>query len=306
MRPYFGDGDQFQMGFHFPLMPRLYMALRKADRSPLEWILERTPPIPANCQWCIFLRNHDELTLEMVTEDERQWMWEQYAPDPRMRLNLGIRRRLAPLLDNDRRRIELLNSLLFSLPGSPILYYGDEIGMGDNIWLFDRNGVRTPMQWSAGPNAGFSSAPAEKLYAPVIDTPPFTPQQVNLEQQQADPGSLWNTLRRMIAVRKAHPGFVGGALEWLELEQKAVAGFWRVGNGERLLALHNLSEQPQTLSVPLPEGFGRAEDLLQQPGLKQPKLQQPGLPPGETPSGAGDLLTLTLAPYAYRWLRMAP
>ena len=147
VRPYFGDGDEFQMGFHFPVMPRIYMALRKGDRRALEWILERTPPIPEDCQWCTFLRNHDELTLEMVTEEERQWMWQEYAPEPRMRLNLGIRRRLAPLLDNDRRKIELANSLLFTLPGSPVIYYGDEIGMGDNIWLPDRNGVRTPMQW---------------------------------------------------------------------------------------------------------------------------------------------------------------
>ncbi len=173
VRPYFGDGDEFQMGFHFPVMPRIYQALRLGDRQSLQWILERTPAIPGNCQWCIFLRNHDELTLEMVTPEEREWMWQEYAPDPRMRLNLGIRRRLAPLLDNDRRKIELANSLLFSLPGSPIIYYGDEIGMGDNIWLHDRNGVRTPMQWQAGPNAGFSSADAAALYAPLIQGEPF-------------------------------------------------------------------------------------------------------------------------------------
>ncbi len=155
VRPYFGDGDEFHMGFHFPLMPRIYMALRKGSASPLAWILERTPPIPENCQWCTFLRNHDELTLEMVTEEERQWMWQEYAPEPRMRLNLGIRRRLAPLLDNDRRKIELAYSLLFTLPGSPIVYYGDEIGMGDNIWLPDRNGVRTPMQWEQGSQRRF-------------------------------------------------------------------------------------------------------------------------------------------------------
>ena len=156
VRPYFGDGDEFHMGFHFPIMPRIYMALKKGRYEDMAEIMRRTPPIPENCQWCTFLRNHDELTLEMVTPEERQWMWEQYAPEPRMKLNLGIRRRLAPLLDNDRRKIELANSLLFTLPGSPIIYYGDEIGMGDNLDLFDRNGVRTPMQWDDSPNAGFS------------------------------------------------------------------------------------------------------------------------------------------------------
>jgi maltose alpha-D-glucosyltransferase / alpha-amylase len=155
VRPYFGDSDEFHMGFHFPVMPRIYMSIRPGQRYPLVWILDRTPPIPEDCQWCTFLRNHDELTLEMVTEEERQWMWHEYAPEERMRLNLGIRRRLAPLLDNDRRKIELANSLLFTMPGSPIIYYGDEIGMGDNIWLEDRNGVRTPMQWDSSPNAGF-------------------------------------------------------------------------------------------------------------------------------------------------------
>ncbi|MBE0696959.1 MAG: maltose alpha-D-glucosyltransferase, partial [Anaerolineaceae bacterium] len=163
--PYFGDNDEFQMGFHFPIMPRIYMSLRKGERTPLVWIMSRTPQISKFNQWCIFLRNHDELTLEMVTPEERDWMWNEYAPDPRMRLNLGIRRRLAPLLDNDRRKIALANSLLFTMPGTPIIYYGDEIGMGDNIWLFDRNGVRTPMQWTAGPAAGFSGAAAEKFYS---------------------------------------------------------------------------------------------------------------------------------------------
>jgi maltose alpha-D-glucosyltransferase/alpha-amylase len=165
VRKYFGDGDEFHMGFHFPLMPRIFMALQKGDATPIVRILEQTPAIPDNTQWCTFLRNHDELTLEMVTEEERQWMWEQYAPDPRMRLNLGIRRRLAPLLDNDRQKIELAYSLLFTLPGSPVIYYGDEIGMGDNIWLDDRNGVRTPLQWNSERNAGFSSAQPDKLYA---------------------------------------------------------------------------------------------------------------------------------------------
>jgi maltose alpha-D-glucosyltransferase/alpha-amylase len=193
VRPYFGDGDEFHMGFHFPIMPRLYMGLKKGSAEDMREILRRTPSIPDNCQWCTFLRNHDELTLEMVTEEERQWMWEQYAPEPRMRLNLGIRRRLAPLLDNDQRKIRLAHSLLFTLPGSPILYYGDEIGMGDNIWLEDRNGVRTPMQWEAGATAGFSEAPIDFFYAPVINDDVYGPARVNVKAQQASPDSLLNT-----------------------------------------------------------------------------------------------------------------
>src|SRR5512138_948426 len=198
VRPYFGDGDEFQMGFHFPIMPRIYMALKKGRADDMHEILKRTPQIPPTCQWCIFLRNHDELTLEMVTEEERQWMWRQYAPDPRMKLNLGIRRRLAPLLDNDQHKIELAHSLLLTLPGSPILYYGDEIGMGDNIWLFDRNGVRTPMQWNTGSNAGFSDAASESLFAPVIDDEVFGAAHVNVEAQRQDPESLWSVIRQMI------------------------------------------------------------------------------------------------------------
>jgi maltose alpha-D-glucosyltransferase/alpha-amylase len=164
VRAYFGNGDEFHMGFHFPVMPRIFMALGKGKKTPLVWIMDRTPDIPENSQWCTFLRNHDELTLEMVTEEERQWMWDHYAPAARMRLNLGIRRRLAPLLGNDRRKIEMANSILFTLPGSPIIYYGDEIGMGDNVWLPDRDGVRTPMQWDSSPNAGFSDSLAIDLY----------------------------------------------------------------------------------------------------------------------------------------------
>jgi maltose alpha-D-glucosyltransferase / alpha-amylase len=180
VRPYFGDNDEFHMGFHFPVMPRIYMSLRKEDASSLKWILDKTPEIPEACQWCIFLRNHDELTLEMVTDEERQWMWQKYAPQPRMRLNLGIRRRLTPLLDNFRPKLELAYSLLFTLPGSPIIYYGDEIGMGDNIWLDDRNGVRTPMQWNNSKNAGFSNARSENLYSPVIADSPYSPESVNV------------------------------------------------------------------------------------------------------------------------------
>ncbi|NOX63393.1 MAG: maltose alpha-D-glucosyltransferase [Chloroflexi bacterium] len=285
VRAYFGGdpndpaapGDEFHMCFHFPVMPRLYMALRRGDRSPVVQIMERTPAIPPNCQWCTFLRNHDELTLEMVTEVERQWMWTQYAPEPRMRLNLGIRRRLAPLLDNDRRKIELMNSLLFTLPGAPILYYGDEIGMGDNIWLPDRMGVRTPMQWDDSANAGFSSA--NKTYAPVIDDPVFGYQRVNVAAQQADPDSLYHVIRRFITVYKAQPALALGELRFLEHPNPSLLGFERVYNDQRLLCLHNLSDSPIELSTPA------AHDLL----------TGADLPPG----------SLTLPPYGHRWLALS-
>jgi maltose alpha-D-glucosyltransferase/alpha-amylase len=251
VRPYFGNGDEMHMNFHFPLMPRIFMALRKHDRTSLEWILERTPALPETCQWGIFLRCHDELTLEMVTPEERQWMWEQYAPEPRMRLNLGIRRRLAPLLDNDRRKIELANSLLFTLPGSPVLYYGDEIGMGDNIWLDDRNGVRTPMQWTSGADAGFSSAPKERLFTPVIESAEYGPAQVNVEAQRADPGSLFHTIQYMIAVRKQYKAFGRGDFAWVDLGTKAIAAYTRHFQGESLLVINNLSDVPQTVQPAL-------------------------------------------------------
>ncbi len=193
---YFGDGDEFHMGFHFPIMPRIYMSLRKQDRESLVWIMQQTPPIPDNCQWCTFLRNHDELTLEMVTEEERQWMWQEYAPDPRMRLNLGIRRRQAPLLENNPAKMRLANALLFALPGTPIIYYGDEIGMGDNIWLDDRNGVRTPMQWDASKNAGFSTAKEDQLYAPLIKDETFGYQKVNVSAQINDPDSFLSFMKK--------------------------------------------------------------------------------------------------------------
>ncbi|MEW5872382.1 MAG: maltose alpha-D-glucosyltransferase [Chloroflexota bacterium] len=292
VRPYFGEGDEFQMGFHFPVMPRIYMAMRKQEREPLVWILERTPPIPEECQWCTFLRNHDELTLEMVTEAERQWMWQEYAPEPRMRLNLGIRRRLAPLLDGDRRKIELANSLLFSLPGSPFVYYGDEIGMGDDIWLPDRNGVRTPMQWQSGPGAGFSRADPESFYAPVIDKDAYRLEQVNVEAQRADPNSLWHVIRKMIAARKAHPVFGQGDFHWAEAGSPAVAAYWRRYAGEQVLILNNLSEVQQSAVVDLGDvGTGELEDLLT-------------LAPGEPGWLSPGQLQLDLLPYGYRWLRL--
>lgn len=288
VRPYFGDGDEFHMAFHFPVMPRIFMALRKGDRTPLEWILERTPPIPETCQWCTFLRNHDELTLEMVTEEERQWMWREYAPEPRMRLNLGIRRRLAPLLDNDRRKIELANSLLFTLPGSPIIYYGDEIGMGDNIWLPDRNGVRTPMQWNADPGAGFSSAAPEKFYAPLIQQEDYSPQRVNVAAQRADPTSLWNVIRRMIATRKARRVFGWGDFAWAEVKSNGVAAYCRSYENDHLLIVQNLT--PETQSV-----------CLVWRGLKDGLVKDVVHPEKMERVQAGEL-RLELAPYQYAWL----
>jgi maltose alpha-D-glucosyltransferase/alpha-amylase len=286
-RAYFGDGDEFHMGFHFPVMPRIYMALRQADRTPLVWILGRTPPIPDNCQWCTFLRNHDELTLEMVTEEERQWMWQEYAPEPRMRLNLGIRRRLAPLLDDDRRKIELANSLLFTLPGSSILYYGDEIGMGDNIWLPDRNGLRTPMQWTSAVNAGFSSAAPKSLYLPVIDNSVYGPAHINVADERAHPDSLLNSLRHMIAVRKEHPAFGRGSFTWVECESLAVAAYLRQYQDERVLVVNNLSGKPQKVALKLPFGAAQLEDLLGGQPL---------------PAAEGGTLLLELKPYQYLWM----
>ena len=253
VRPYFGDGDEMHMNFHFPLMPRIFMALRKHDRAALEWIMARTPAIPETCQWGIFLRCHDELTLEMVTEEERQWLWEQYAPEPRMRLNLGIRRRLAPLLDNDQRKIELANSMLFTFPGSPVLYYGDEIGMGDNIWLDDRNGVRTPMQWTAGANAGYSSVPAQKLYFPVVDSPEYGPGRVNVEAQRADSGSLFHAVQHQMAIRKQYKAFGWGDFQWVRVEQPAIAAYLRQFEGQRLLVINNLAGT--SLDIALPTGL---------------------------------------------------
>lgn len=288
VRAYFADGDEFQMGFHFPIMPRLFMALKKGLSDDLRSILAKTPTIPPECQWCTFLRNHDELTLEMVTPEERQWMWENYAPEPRMRLNLGIRRRLAPLLDNDDRKIKLINSLLLTLPGSPIIYYGDEIGMGDDIWLPDRNGVRTPMQWTAGPNAGFSDAPAESLYSPVVASDSFEPARVNVAAQQADPGSLWHAMRHMLHVRKQHPAFGWGELAWLDCEVPQIAAYRRWYQGESIVAIHNLDYSPQQVSFALDQ-TGPLSDLLT--NRRFPLDDR--------------TLDLELLPYEYLWLKPA-
>lgn len=285
VRAYFADGDEFQMGFHFPIMPRLFMALKKGRAQDLRQILERTPPIPEQCQWCTFLRNHDELTLEMVSPQERQWMWEQYAPEPRMRLNLGIRRRLAPLLDNDLAKIRLIYSLLLTLPGSPIIYYGDEIGMGDNIWLADRNGVRTPMQWAAGKNAGFSEAAPDSLYSPLIKGAPYGPARVNVEAQRNDAESLWNVLRRMLKVRKAHRAFGWGDLSWLDCGNDRIAAYRRTFRGETIFAVHNLSDGSRSARFEFQEASGLS-DLLT--GLRiEPR---------------NGMFEFELRPHEYRWL----
>ena len=256
-RPYFGEGDECHMGFHFPLMPRMYMALAQEDRHPITDIIRQTPEIPEGCQWGIFLRNHDELTLEMVTDRERDYLWETYASDKRARINMGIRRRLAPLMQNDRRKIELLNSLLMSMPGTPILYYGDEIGMGDNYYLGDRDGVRTPMQWSPDRNAGFSTAVPQALYLPTIQDPTHGFQAINVETQQHDPSSLLNWMKRMVAVRSGHDVFGRGEMKLLYPANRKVLAYVREGDEEAVLCVANLSRQAQAVELDLAPYVGR-------------------------------------------------
>jgi len=287
VRPYFGDGDEFHIGFHFPIMPRIYMALKKGIASDMVEIINRTPPIPNNCQWCIFLRNHDELTLEMVTPEERDWMWEKYAPESRMKLNLGIRRRLAPLLDNDPRKIALANSLLFTLPGSPILYYGDEIGMGDNIWMNDRNGVRTAMQWEAGTTAGFSAAKADSFYAPLINDEVYGPQRVNVRIQRESADSLWNTIRHMVSVRKNQREFGRGDFKWMDPQNDHVAAYQRKSEDQSTLAIHNLSNARQTVSFEIEKSVNSLTDLLTEKSFT---------------ANLGRF-ELELEPYQYLWLK---
>ncbi len=292
VRPYFGDGDECHMAFHFPLMPRIFMALRQEDRLPITDIIAQTPPIPESCQWGLFLRNHDELTLEMVTSDERDYMYLAYSADPRMRINLGIRRRLAPLVDNNRRRIELLNSLLLSFPGTPIIYYGDEIGMGDNIYLGDRNGVRTPMQWNADRNAGFSTATPAKLYSPVIMDPVMGYQAVNVEAEQGDASSLLNWMRNMIALRKLFTVFGRGSIEFLNPENRKVLAYIRKYEDEQVLCVANLSRfaQPVDLDLEKLEGVTPVEML----GYV------------EFPPIGKQAYRLTMAPYSFLWLELPP
>jgi trehalose synthase len=290
VRPYFGDGDECQMAFHFPLMPRIYVAIRQEDSLPITEIMAQTPEIPANCQWGLFLRNHDELTLEMVTEDERDYMYLAYSADPRMRLNLGIRRRLAPLLDNNRLRIELLNSLLFSFPGTPILYYGDEIGMGDNIELGDRNGVRTPMQWNAELNAGFSQVDPEKLYSPVISDPVFGFQAVNVEEQRENPSSLLQWTRNMIGLRKLFPVFGRGSFRILYTANRKALAYLRQYRDRTVLCVANISRSAQPVLLDMKEYEGRTPvEMLGY--VPFPKItQQP--------------YVLTLSPYAFLWFEL--
>ena len=262
---YFGDpsvgGDECHMAFHFPLMPRIFMAVRREQRYPISEIMAQTPPIPEGCQWGIFLRNHDELTLEMVTDDERDYMYAEYAKDPRMKANIGIRRRLAPLLDNDRNQLELFTALLLSLPGSPVMYYGDEIGMGDNIWLGDRDGVRTPMQWTVDRNAGFSTCDPQRLYLPLNMDPIYGYQALNVEAQQRNPGSLLHWTKRMIEIRKRHPVFGLGGYEELSSSNPSVLAFVREYTGpveeegvdlsDHILCVNNLSRFPQPVELDL-------------------------------------------------------
>ena len=289
---YFGAGDEFHMAYHFPLMPRMFMGIRREDRYPIVEILRRTPPIPAGCQWALFLRNHDELTLEMVTDEERDYLYREYAGDPRARLNLGIRRRLAPLLDGSRRRIELLNSLLVSLPGTPIIYYGDEIGMGDNIYLGDRKGVRTPMQWSADRNAGFSRCDPDRLYLPPIENPLYHYAAINVDAQERSPASLLNWMKRLIAIRKRFPAFGRGALEFLDPANRKVFAYLREGESETILCVANLSRFVQPCELDLRRYENRVPVELF----------------GSTPFPAiGNLpYFLTLGPHTFYWFRLVP
>jgi maltose alpha-D-glucosyltransferase / alpha-amylase len=263
VRAYFGDGDECHMAYHFPLMPRIFMGLHLEDRSPIVDIMRQTPAIPEVCQWALFLRNHDELTLEMVTDEERDYMYLAYSADPQARLNVGIRRRLAPLMDNNRRRIELLNSVLFSFPGTPIVYYGDEIGMGDNTYLGDRNGVRTPMQWTNDRNAGFSRADPARLYSPVIMDPIYGYQAINVEAQERDPSSLLQWMKNLIGLRKQFQVFGRGTLEFLDPANRKVLAYVRRYEADAILCVANLSRavQPVELDLEAFAGFTPVEML---------------------------------------------
>ena len=288
---YFGEGDECHMSFHFPLMPRMYMAIAREDRFPITDIMRQTPEIPDNCQWAIFLRNHDELTLEMVTSSERDYLWETYASDKRARINLGIRRRLAPLLERDRRRIELMNGLLLSMPGTPVIYYGDEIGMGDNIHLGDRDGVRTPMQWSVDRNGGFSRADPASLVLPPVMDPIYGFQSVNVESQARDPHSLLNWMRRMLAVRRRHRAFGRGSQRFLYPENRKVLAYLRVlpdgDDDETILCVGNISRAAQAVELDLSQFGGRVPVDIIGGSIFPPVGQLPYL--------------LTLPPYGFFW-----
>ena len=249
IRAYFGDGDEFHAAFNFPLMPRMFMSVKLEDRKPIIDILEQTPEIPNNCQWCIFLRNHDELTLEMVTDIERDYMYDEYAMDKTMRINRGIRRRLAPMMDNDRRQIELLNGLLMSMPGTPVVYYGDEIGMGDNIYLGDRNGVRTPMQWTGERNAGFSTADPERLYSPVISNAVYGSQAINVDSQKRSKHSLLRWMKSLIQLRNSFKAFGRGSIQFLNPSNHRVLAYVRQFGEETVLVVNNLSSSAQAVEL---------------------------------------------------------
>jgi maltose alpha-D-glucosyltransferase/alpha-amylase len=290
VRSYFGNGDEFHMAFHFPLMPRMFMAVKLEDRKPIIEILEQTPQIPDNCQWCIFLRNHDELTLEMVTDVERDYMYDEYAVDKAMRINLGIRRRLAPMMENDRRRVELLTGLLLSMPGTPIIYYGDEIGMGDNVYLGDRNGVRTPMQWNGGWNAGFSSADPERLYSPLISNPVYGYQAINVDSQRRSAHSLLSWTKGVIQTRNAFRAFSRGSIEFLNPSNHRVLAYVRRLGEEKILVVNNLSNSAQAVELNLQQYKGHIPIEMFGRNLF-PRI--------------GDLpYLLTLGPYQFFWFRL--
>jgi len=292
VRAYFGDGDECHMAFHFPLMPRIYMAIAQEDRHPVTDIMRQTPEIPDNCQWAVFLRNHDELTLEMVTDRERDYLWQYYAADRRMRINLGIRRRLAPLMDNDRRRIELMKALLFSMPGTPILYYGDEIGMGDNIFLGDRDGVRTPMQWSPDRNGGFSRSDPAALYLPPVMNAQYGYEAVNVEAQQKSPTSLLNWTKRLIAVRRSQAAFGRGTQRFLFPRNRRVLAYLREYEGAAILCVFNVGRSAQAVELALEEFRGRIPVEL---------FGRTAFPPvGDRP------YQMTLPGYGWFWFLLAP
>jgi maltose alpha-D-glucosyltransferase/alpha-amylase len=290
VRAYFGDADECHMAFHFPLMPRLFMGLRLEDRQPVTDIMAKTPQIADSCQWGLFLRNHDELTLEMVTDDERDYMYLAFSADPRMRVNVGIRRRLAPLLENNRSRIELLTSILFSFPGTPILYYGDEIGMGDNIYLGDRNGVRTPMQWSADRNAGFSRTNPARLYSPVIMDPVYGYESVNVEAQQGNPSSLLNWTKHMIALRKLFQVFGRGTIEFLEPANRKILAYLRTYGQEQVLCVANLSRFAQPVELDL-SALNGVTPVEMRGYVEFPRIGRQPYP-------------LSLAPYGFLWFEL--
>ncbi|HEU4584136.1 MAG TPA: maltose alpha-D-glucosyltransferase [Gemmatimonadaceae bacterium] len=289
---YFGNNDECHMAFHFPLMPRMYMALRREDRSPVVDIMAQTPQIPPETQWAIFLRNHDELTLEMVTDEERDYMYREYARDPRMRINIGIRRRLAPLLDNGRRQIELMNALLMTMPGTPVLYYGDEIGMGDNMYLGDRNGVRTPMQWNASWNAGFSEGDQQALYFPLIVDAPYSYQAVNVMAQERTQTSLLRWMRRLIKVRRQYRAFGRGSFEMLLPENRHVLVYLRRYEDETILCVNNLSRFVQPVEINLQRWTGMVPVELFGNISFPPITEQPYF--------------MSLGPHTFYWFRLVP